>query len=146
MNLRPFAVVSWIVIATCPIEIGLAETPSIPQPDRHGNYFRNETSVQGKVPASLSPGSLWQVVSVKLNCRHKPGMEYDIVRQFQRGDLLQADIGRGGSDEVLLNAKDRYGKPWMFVRSALGESYSCFVRANRRYIQPYTNQQLGTSK
>jgi hypothetical protein len=61
-------------------------------------------------------------------------------RQFKKGTILQSDVGRGGSDEVVINGKDKQGKPWMRVRSVAGETYNCNVRANSRYIQPYTGK------
>ncbi len=115
----------------------LAQASPVPQPDHKGNYFRNDAPILGTVPRILMPGGLWQVVSTGLNCRAQVGMDYPITRQFKRGELLQADVGRGGSDEVLFNAKDQTGNPWMRVRSASGIDYGCYVRANRRYIQPY---------
>ncbi len=110
-----------------------------PTPDRNGDYIRNNAPTQAESPFN-SPGSLWQVVTARLSCRSQPGMQYRAVRWFQRGEVLQANIGRGGSDEVLINAKDSQGKPWMFVRSRPGTSYDCYVRANRRYIQPYPGE------
>lgn len=118
---------------------GLAQVTT-PQPDLNGNYRRNQAARVGQVASPLSPGSLWQVISPGLNCRRGAGLEYDIVRQFEQGQLLQADVGRGGSDEVLINATDRRGNPWMRVRSPIGESYDCYVRAHRRYIQPYAGE------
>lgn len=57
------------------------------------------------------------------------------MRTFQSGDILQVEVYRGGSDEVLLNVVDAAGKPWMPVRgSRIADR--CYVRANQRYIQP----------
>jgi hypothetical protein len=108
-------------------------------PDRNGDYFSNYAPIQGKQPANSKnmPGSLWQVVSPGLNCRRGTGTNFAIVRSFGKGTILQADVGRGGADEVLYNGKDKQGKPWMLVRSEAGESYSCNVRANIKYIKPY---------
>jgi hypothetical protein len=113
---------------------------TVPQPDRNGNYVRNQAVSLGQVESPLLPGSLWQVTSPGLNCRSGAGLDQAIVRQFEQGQLLQADVGRGGADEVLINATDRNGNPWMRVRSAIGESYDCYVRAHRRYIQPYVGE------
>ncbi len=114
----------------------LAQAASQPQPDQHGNYFSNDTPIRGTAPSPLMAGSLWQVMSRRLNCRSNAGMQYKITQQFKQGKLLQADVGRGGSDEVLLNITDQQGQPWMRVRSAQGKNYNCYVRANRLYIQP----------
>ncbi len=98
-------------------------------PNAVGDYFTNLGQERG-------PGALWRVVSPGLNCRAKPDSKSAIVRQFRRGHVFQAYLGRGGSDEVLQNAKDRDGRPWMGVMSPTGENYNCNVRANRKYIRP----------
>jgi hypothetical protein len=116
-------------------QIAFAQT-TVPEPDLNGNYWRNQAVRLGQVASPLSPGFLWRVAALGLNCRSGAGLDYAIVRQFEQGQLLQADVGRGGSDEVLINATDDNGNPWMRVRSPIGESYDCYVRANRRYIQP----------
>ncbi len=106
---------------------------------RNGDYFSNYAPIQAKSPSGrMMAGSLWQVVSPGLNCRSGSGTQFSIVRSFKTGTILQANVGRGGSDEVVINGKDNQGKPWMRVRSEAGESYECSVRANRRYIKPYT--------
>lgn len=114
-----------------------AQAQPKPQPDRNGNYFSNDAPMKGTAPSPLMAGSLWQVVSVGLNCRRGAGTQHGIARQFKRGELLQADVGRGGADEVLLNVKDSTGQPWMRVRSAKDKNFHCYVRANRLYIKPY---------
>lgn len=109
----------------------------MPQPSGSGDYYRNEAPRRATdAPAGLSPGSLWQVVTVGLNCRQSPTTGSPIMAQFAQGDILQVEVYRGGSDEVLLNAKDANGKPWMPVRRSDGV---CYVRANQRYIQPLEN-------
>jgi hypothetical protein len=137
MNLQRLAVISLTILALTGTQSVLAQTPSLPQPDRNGNYLSNDTPFKGTAPSPLMRGSLWQVVSSRLNCRSGFGLGYGITRQFQRGELLQAEVGRGGSDEVLLNPKDEKGQPWMPARSPQGKNYNCYVRANHRYIQPY---------
>jgi hypothetical protein len=139
MSLHQFTITALTIMTLTMESAGLAQVPVLPQPDRNGDYAKNEALIQAKKPFN-SPGSLWQVVSARLNCRRSAGMNYGIVRQFKRGYLLQANIGRGGSDEVLINATDQQGKPWMPVRSAAGENYGCYVRANSRYIQPYSEK------
>jgi hypothetical protein len=112
--------------------VAFAQTP---QPDRYGDYYNNEAPVKAvRSRGSREAGSLWQVVSAGLNCRSAPGTAQPIIQQFQRGDALQVEVYRGGADEVLLNAKDDNGRPWMLVRLAHAEA--CYVRANSRYIQP----------
>lgn len=109
------------------------------KPDRNGDYFSNYAPMRGQVRKNTSnmAGSLWQVHSPGLNCRSQPDVKSPIIQQFKIGTILQADVGRGGSDEVLINGTDSQGKPWMSVRSQAGENYNCYVRANKRYIKPY---------
>jgi len=127
----------------------IAQTPvPIPQADQAGDYDRNETPIQGPVPpnSKLVPGSLWQVVRSGLNCRRKPGATQPLLRQFKFGDILQAEVSRGGSDEVFSNARDTTGKPWMWVRAkSFKLEDACYVRANRRYIRPVTKTPSGLS-
>jgi len=116
--------------------------PSPVQPDAAGDYYHNKAPYQGKADSPLMAGSLWQVVSVRLNCRRTPGSQQPVVRQFQRSAVLQVEVFRGGSDEVLLNPRDGDGKPWMPVRGKTSADL-CYVRANQRYIQPLLTQPQG---
>ena len=124
------------------IALAQAQTPSqVPKPDAQGDYYSNVAPIKGTVPPgnSLMVGSLWQVVSQKLNCRRQPSLQAPVVRRFRTGNILQAEVFRGGSDEVLINAKDAAGKPWMWVRAATFKlEDACYVRANDRYIKPVT--------
>ncbi len=105
-------------------------------PDEQGNYYRNESPVQAPNRFNRSAsGSLWRVMVDGLNCRRQPNISSPIVRTYLAGELLEVEVYRGGSDEVLINPSDRYGKPWMPVRGATIEDV-CHVRANSRYIQP----------
>lgn len=108
---------------------------ALPQPSPSGDFYSNDAPIKGVAQRPLAAGSLWRVSSLKLSCHQAPGANQPIVRQFRQGDVLQVEVYRGGSDEVLLNSKDANGKPWMPVR---GQNFSdrCFVRANSRYIQP----------
>ncbi len=137
---------SHLLIATL-ITIALTSANSVSaqdgfaKPDRNGDYVGNYAPIQAKSPTGrMMAGSLWQVVSPGLNCRSASGTQFPIVRSFKMGTLLQANVGRGGSDEVHINGKDNQGKPWMRVRSEAGEDYECNVRANRRYIKPYSGK------
>lgn len=108
------------------------------QADLQGNYFRNETMVKAASRDSkLSAGSLWLVRVDGLNCRRSASLSSDVVRTYASGSLLEVEVYRGGSDEVLINPIDRNGRPWMPVRGTRSEDV-CFVRANSRYIQPFT--------
>lgn len=119
-----------------------AQTWEQNQPNEWGDYYQNETGQKGTIPSGsrLMAGGLWQVVTPVLNCREKPGISSPIIHQFYAEQILQAEVGRGGADEVLINALDQNRLPWMFVRGIGGENHlekKCYVRANRRYIQPY---------
>jgi hypothetical protein len=130
---------SLLALTTAYFTIGLSTIarvqPLTNQPDRLGDYYSNEAPRKGTATGSLMAGSLWQVVASQLNCRRASGNDQAIVRQFQQGDVLQAEVYRGGSDEVLRNPTDRSGKPWMPVRGTSAAA-TCYVRANRHYIQP----------
>jgi hypothetical protein len=129
-----------ITIVVTSINSVAADTP-FATPDRNGDYASNYAPIQGKIVGRGDmAGSLWIVVASGLNCRVDSGVQSSIVRSFTRRTVLQANVGRGGSDEVVINWKDKQGKPWMRVRSEAGESYECTVRANSRYIKPYSRR------
>jgi hypothetical protein len=138
MKYRILSITLWLIASGG--TIALAQTP-IPKPDQSGDYLSNAAPIEGTVPpnSKLMRGSLWEVISPGLNCRRKPDVNSPVVRQFKAGDRLQAEVSRGGSDEVLINAKDAKGKPWMWVRAKTFKiEDACYVRANHRYIQPVT--------
>ncbi len=104
--------------------------------DPQGNYFKNETPVKARSNSRLASGSLWQVnVLNGLNCRRSASLQSPIVRTYLKDALLEVEVYRGGSDEVLINPLDENGKPWMPVRGNNIEDV-CYVRANSRFIQP----------
>jgi len=116
------------------------QAQTIPEiiPDRYGNYYSNASNVQAEVTNSqLAAGSLWRVAVDALNCRRSANINSDVVRTYLSGELLEVEVYRGGSDEVLVNRLDKNGKPWMPVRGRNIEDV-CYVRANSRYIQPFT--------
>ena len=116
------------------------QAQSIPEirPDRHGNYYSNESTVKAEITNSkLAAGSLWRVAVDALNCRRSASINSDVIRTYLIGELLEVEVYRGGSDEVLVNRLDPKGKPWMPVRGKNTEDV-CYVRANRRFIQPFT--------
>jgi hypothetical protein len=116
-----------------------ARPQALPRPDSRGDYTRNDGPVKAKSPSgSRSPGSLWRVVAPGLAGRTEPGLKGKIVMSFKQGTVLQADVGRGGSDEVLQNAVDGSGHTWMRVRTEDGKDLGCYVRANSRFIRPVT--------
>ena len=102
--------------------------------DQQGNYYSNETPI--KSAYSRAAGSLWRVIVANgLNCRRSASLQSPIVRTYLTGTLLEVEVYRGGSDEVLVNPLDENGRPWMPVRGKNIEDV-CYVRANSRYIQP----------
>lgn len=102
----------------------------------NGDWATNAGPVVGTVPhGHLQAGALWRVTA-PLWCRREPAPGARILRAFGRGTILQADVGRGGSDEVLYNAVDRNGDTWMRVRTRDGRDLDCSVRANRRWLVP----------
>jgi hypothetical protein len=123
------------------------QAQTIPEiiPDRYGNYYSNASNVQSNASnvqaevtnSQLAAGSLWRVAVDALNCRRSASITSNIVRTYLSGELLEVEVYRGGSDEVLVNPLDKNGKPWMPVRGRNIEDV-CYVRANSRYIQPFT--------
>ncbi len=104
--------------------------------DYGSDFYRNESLVQAPSRNSkLAAGSLWQVVTSTLNCRRAASLDSSVIRQYQSGVLIEAEVYRGGSDEVLVNPVDSNRKPWMAVRGRDSEDV-CYVRANSRYISP----------
>jgi hypothetical protein len=130
---------SIILLAVAQVVMGQEDFYTQPQIAANGDYLTNAGYVMGKVAGGqLQAGALWRVVIPGLNCRQNSETNAVIVRSLKQGAIIQADLGRGGSDEVLYNAKDRQGRTWMRVRSQNGQSYNCYVRANKRFIQPVT--------
>jgi hypothetical protein len=108
-----------------------------PQITTNGDYITNASPIKGKViKGTFQAGSLWRVITPNLNCRKNPNIHSEIIRSFNKNTILQADVGGGGADEVIYNAKDDQGKTWMRTRSKNGIDYNCYVRANKKYIQP----------
>ncbi len=107
-----------------------------PQMDTQGNWLTNSGPISGQAKSPQMPGALWRVVSSQLNCRAQPSRHAALITTFRKDHLVQANLGRGGSDEVLFNALDRSKNTWMWVRSAEGHDLGCFVRAHRSFIQP----------
>jgi hypothetical protein len=114
-----------------------AQSPPEIRPDRLGNYYSNESTVKAEITNSKAAGSLWRVAVDTLNCRRSASINSDVIRTYLIGELLEVEVYRGGSDEVLVNRLDPKGKPWMPVRGKNTEDV-CYVRANSRFIQPFT--------
>ncbi len=121
---------SMLLLSVLPISVQAQTT------DQQGNYFKNETPVQARNNSRIVSGSLWQVnVFDGLNCRQAASLQSSIVRTYLKDAVLEVEVYRGGSDEVLINPLDENGKPWMPVRGKNIEDV-CYVRANSRFIQP----------
>lgn len=103
-------------------------------PDAKGDYFNNETPVQGKPSQERSPGSLWRVIE-KAACRKAADEGSTVIRTLAKGAVVEVEVWRGGSDEVLINPVDAKGRPWMPVRGKNAEDV-CYVRANHKVIRP----------
>lgn len=126
-----------LLLAVLPVTLSPAAVQAqVAVPDIQGNYYRNETNVQAKRSSRYGTGSLWQVVVDSLNCRQKPSIDSPVKRTYLADDLLEVQIYRGGSDEVLINPRDQNGRPWMPVRDGDSSEGACYVRANSRFIQP----------
>ena len=131
---------SMLLFAVLPVAVqaqNLAQTQS-QNPDAQGNYYSNFTNVQAPQTSYNSSGSLWRVVAENLDCRRSPNLKSLVLRTFQKNILIEAEVYRGGSDEVLVNLLDENGQPWMNVRGR-NRSEICLVRANSLYIEPVNN-------
>jgi hypothetical protein len=106
--------------------------------DAEFDYYSNETEIKANRSSRYGTGSLWRVKVDRLNCRQEPSLLSPIKQTYANNTVLEVQIYRGGSDEVLENPRDRLGKPWMPVRDRDSLESSCYVRANSRYIQPVT--------
>ena len=120
-------------VTLLPVNVVQAE---VAVPDKQGNYYRNETNVKSPRGDRYGTGSLWRVVVEGLNCRKEPSIDSPVQRTYAANEIIEVQIGRGGSDEVLINARDKNGRPWMQVRYRPSTSEACYVRANSRFIQP----------
>ncbi|WP_434683714.1 hypothetical protein [Pseudanabaena minima] len=119
---------SMLLLSVLPLAVQAQTT------DQQGNYYSNEAPV--KSAYSRVAGSLWRVIAANgLNCRRSASLKSPIVRTYLTNAVLEVEIYRGGSDEVLVNPLDENGRPWMPVRGRNIEDV-CYVRANRLYIQP----------
>lgn len=127
-----------LLLAVLPVTFlpSAAVQAEVAVPDRLGNYYRNETGVQAQRQEQWGTGSLWQVVVDRLNCRQEPSIDSPVQRTYSANDILEVQIYRGGSDEVLINALDQNGRPWMQVRYIASSKDACYVRANSRFIRP----------
>jgi len=102
-----------------------------------GNYLRNDGARLATQPQGhLQAGGLWRVICPALRGRAQPDRRSRVVHVFPAGTVLQADVGRGGSDEVLLNSVDREGGTWMRARTRAGKPLDCYVRADTRTLAP----------
>jgi hypothetical protein len=119
---------SMLLISVLPLAVQSQTT------DQQGNYYRNEAPV--KSASYRAAGSLWRVIVANgLNCRRSASLKSPIVRTYLKDAVLEVEVYRGGSDEVLVNPLDENGRPWMPVRARNVEDV-CYVRANSLYIQP----------
>ena len=120
-----------LLLVLCLVSLGSSQPVGIPE-----EYRSNEGPVLGEADSPYSPGSLWVVLTEKLEGRSESDQSAPVVRVFSRGEVLQAEVGRGGSDEVLRNFVDEQGRAWMAVRVTGLPDYGCYVRANTGTIAP----------
>ncbi|MBP0030843.1 RICIN domain-containing protein [Roseofilum sp. Guam] len=91
--------------------------PSMPRPDKNGDY------------TYVREADRWRVVdSEGLNCRSRPGTRFVVLEVKRPGAVLRRTIG---SPSI---RNDGRGLPWLLVEARDGSP--CFVRANRRFIEP----------
>ncbi len=111
------------------------------QPNRQGEYewntWDNAAIRTGRVDQGMMAGTLWRVIA-PTQAMSEPRSDSRVVKTFQPGTILQADVGRGGSDEVLRNASDKKKNFWMRVRDENGRPLNCYVHANSAIIVPVT--------
>ncbi len=125
-----------VVLATGPAHSQSDDFYTHPQINAAGDYITNAGPVQASTQTPFTPGALWRVFSKQLNCRQDAEPNSKILLVFKQGAVLEANLGRGGSDEVIYNAKDTRGKTWMAVRFKHRSNDRCYVRANRLFIRP----------
>jgi hypothetical protein len=129
---------SMLLLVVLPVTLlsATAVQAQVAVPDKQGNYYRNETNVQSPRGDRFGAGSLWRVVVDRLNCRKEPSIDSPVQRTYAANDIVEVQIYRGGSDEVLINPRDQNGRPWMPVRHVSSSEEACYVRANSRFIRP----------
>lgn len=119
--------------------LALTLAAALAQPNDRGDYEQNNWDgsnlMLGEARSPEMAGSLWKVL-VYTRGHTEPNPDSRVVHGFAPGTFLQADVGRGGADEVLLNAKDSQGNCWMRVRDRKGNPLNCYVRANKELIEP----------
>ncbi|MCE7872130.1 hypothetical protein DYH09_17355 [bacterium CPR1] len=119
--------------------LALTLAAALAQPNDRGDYEKNNWDgsnlALGEVRSPEMAGSLWKVLAYTKG-HTEPNPDSRVVHGFAPGTILQADVGRGGADEVLLNAKDSQGSCWMRVRDRKGNPLNCYVRANKESIEP----------
>lgn len=90
-----------------------------------GNYLRSDL------------GQYWRVQKNNLAGRSEPNEGARVAKRFNRGTVLLADWGRGGSDEVLWNLVDENGNTWLKVKDRQGRALDCYVRAHPTWLKPF---------
>jgi hypothetical protein len=153
-NDRYFLDVQWSVTGGkgCPTigqKVNLQLSEAIPVANAAGDFYFENSRVWfglGTGQNEFHTWDRWQVVeSGSLNCRERPNGA--IVRKYRQGDHFEAKYdGRGiasailGADNTETNPSSMdpntiKGKPWMLTTD------KCFVRSNRRHIQPLSASQ-----
>lgn len=107
--------------------------------DQNGDYFSGTLPVDSLQPDYVI--NRWQVTTPSgLNCRRDAGTEFSIVEVLTSGELFQVQTSEGRDQHNNPTKLDSRGLPWFKVTGSQNE-IKCFVRANKRYIEPITQEQ-----
>lgn len=134
------SLVCWLSL--CSLALAQETLYTRPQKSAQGEWLSNGGPVTGAIhDQGQMAGALWRVISRRgLNCRRGPELNSAIVRRLAYGTQIQADLGRGGSDDVYYNALDSRKQAWMLIRTAQGQKLNCYLRAHQSLIQPLSQR------
>ena len=130
------------------VNLQLAE--ALPIADAQGDFFFANSRAWNGLESGQNDFHIWdrwQVVdaSGRLNCRARP--QGKVVRTYRKGAQLAARYDSRGVASAILGADNSEtspslmdpanlkGAPWLLTQ------HNCFVRANRRYIEPLSISQ-----
>jgi hypothetical protein len=108
--------------------------------DRQGDYYSGSIKLANG-SKTLIPYWTARIQTSKLNCRVEPGASKLVLMQFKPGEVIPADPGTDKFGEAIV--RDTQGSPWLRVKMLDNQGIarsSCFVRANKQYIEPSNKQ------